>query len=375
MAAFEVICTDMDASGREMDLAPSAEALPGRVRMSMPAASGIIPGLIGLSLFVFVLYSLSAARGNVPFLVIIGIAALIGVGLEAFGIRMLVTVREWDFSTDSVVSRSRGILGWRTWEEPLSAYRGVVGRREYKRGLLEVRADPLCIVELRHRDRRDRDVRLFASSRGEKFRARQAHYARLFGLPAITPTPAGEVVRRPEEAGLPLRRRPPDWVAFAAGLRKSPPGDGLVVTAADGLLTIETSRSPKQLLREAGRAVLIVGLGAWPELSPHTFDVAIRPPLIRTTLPVAIAIYVGALFFQGELWSGRERLMLSADRVTYERLFLWRRRTELHMDSIDEVVVASQPITPWELVVRIRGYDGRIAFGRVLSRAEKQWVR
>ena len=375
MGKFDVLHADISGSDQEVDLVPQGEGLPCRVRQSMPRACGSVFCLLGSGVALSALLCLESAHSDTASF-LLGIAILAGVVLAGVGIRFLVIVQDWAFTEDSVTSRRRGIFGWRGWKEPLSAYRGVVGRHKFQNEGLSPGAAFLHIVELKHRDRSDRDVRLYASSRGDKFRAKHAHYARLFGLPAITPTPAGEVVRQPEEADLPLRRRPPpDWVMFAAALPKSPPGDGLALSVADGVLTIATSRSPRQLLREALRTALVVTGGLLTTALPQLFDWAMGRPLFRTGLAVTVGIYVVVLFLRGELGSGRERLMLSADRLTYERSFPWRRRTEMHADSIDEVVVASQPGAPWERAVRITGDHGRIAFGRSLSRAEREWVR
>ncbi len=110
---------------------------------------------------------------------------LIALGVLPFGLHMLIESSEYTFKTDRVEFSGRGILGRRTWSEPLSDYRGVLAKSTLYPGDSSSRGYTSHRLTLKHRHKRLRDIVLYQSCMEEGLLKRQETYARLLGVPAL----------------------------------------------------------------------------------------------------------------------------------------------------------------------------------------------
>ncbi len=363
MAGFVTVSADLDLSGREVDLVPSGEALPGRVTLRLLRPSGLVLCLVGAVLAAAGAAGLASNWGQATaaFCVVL-LAAL---ACFAGGIHFLALRREWDFAPDAVTSRSRGILGRRSWREPLSAYRAVLARQEYRGAPRATDADVLHIVELKHSTRRDRDVRLYCSSLAGGFRAKHAHYARLFGLPAVRMTAFGEVACPPDEMEATLR----EGARVESAVPPTPPRGRLTVRLADGVLTIRTRAVLGPLLAvlaALATVYLAAFMAGWLRAGPM--------PGMATILWPALPSLACGLFVV--LTQRVERLEVSGERLRYRRSFPLSAEVEMQPGQVESVTIEHAPHTLWwRRSVRTASDDRSICFGASLSGTEKEWLR
>jgi hypothetical protein len=106
----------------------------------------------------------------------------IGLGILAFGIRNLVWRRSVSFDGRNFSVTERGLLGGKSWTEPLSGYDGVL--RKTKRVKTKNSSYTLYMVDLIHPDP-DRRINLYTDTSSGEFRAKWEEYARQLNLPAF----------------------------------------------------------------------------------------------------------------------------------------------------------------------------------------------
>lgn len=117
---------------------------------------------------------------------------VIGLGMLAFGIHNLVWRRRIAFNGKAFSVTERGLLGTRSWTEPLSSFDGVL--RKTKKIKTKNSSYTLYMVDLVHPDP-DRRINLYTHTSDAGFRAKWEGYARLLDLPAFDEGDGG-IVRR-----------------------------------------------------------------------------------------------------------------------------------------------------------------------------------
>ena len=177
---------------REVDLVPAAQALPCHAKMRMPMEAGALLCATGIGTLVLALWGFRQGQHDLGLLIALVSLIVLGMMSVALGLHCWIAVAEWEFTRNTVAHRARGIFGRLAWEEPLSAYRGVLARESWVPDRGSGFTCTVSIVELKHTVDRNKDVQLYYSRRPTELLAKQEHYARLFGLPAITPTVMGE---------------------------------------------------------------------------------------------------------------------------------------------------------------------------------------
>lgn len=116
----------------------------------------------------------------------------IGLAILAYGIHNLIWRRSIAFDGRDFSVAERGLLGGKSWTEPLSAYDGVL--RKTKRVKTKNSSYTLYMVDLIHPDP-DRRINLYTDTSDAGFRSKWEGYARQLNLPAFEESDGG-VVRR-----------------------------------------------------------------------------------------------------------------------------------------------------------------------------------
>jgi hypothetical protein len=174
---------------------------PAIVKLRVAVGGGVLAVVCGI----FLLFDVSDG---------IVVVALGGFGLFA-AIHVLLALsevgyrREIAFTDTAVRVDVRSLFGRRRFEEPLSAYSGVLLRAEQlaDRGVgNQVSTKHYQIVELLHPDP-SRSLPLWVEETTEPPRDVQERFAARLGLPALSPDVTGIAARRPDELDAALRDR------------------------------------------------------------------------------------------------------------------------------------------------------------------------
>jgi hypothetical protein len=120
---------------------------------------------------------------------------IVGLGLLAYGIHILLWRQTVFFDGHRFTVTERGLMGVKSWSEPLSAYDGVLRRTRLVR--TKNSSYTLYMIDLVHPDP-DRHINLYTDTRETGFREMWEEYAKRLRLPALE-VGQGGMVRR--EAG------------------------------------------------------------------------------------------------------------------------------------------------------------------------------
>lgn len=350
----------------QLDLAPDAERLPGIVEHRESAGKAI-----RVSILAVVLAGASALFAwmwhQMPTSAIFGVAAVFS---AVWAVHCWVFRRRWHFTQTQVECRQRGLLGRREWREPLSSYEGVLAMEMHPRSGDKATT---YVLRLKHRDRKRRSVRLYVSTSPDGLRAKHEHYARLFGLPALTETKDGVEVRRLDELDKSVRERVAGGTLRTAFDPASvPPGKALAFHIGEDGLKIRTRGG---VLGSTERAVAVLMLLAGPLIRVLMWlwevDAPIFPPLlvVPSSLAGVLPLLADVLCVEEVSVSPKEvRHRLQCGRMSF-------RRSAISADEVEEVVVRQMPRHRWETAVQAIGDEGSVDFGRGLPRAQQDWVR
>lgn len=125
---------------------------------------------------------------------------LIAVGLFLFGLRQWRWYKTVTMAEDRVGVVEGGLFSTSTWEEPLSAYEGVVARskRVSRSSRSGSSSYTVYLVDLYHADD-DRTITLFSSTSERDWRSSWEDAARKLGLKALEESGDGLIERDPED--------------------------------------------------------------------------------------------------------------------------------------------------------------------------------
>ena len=225
--------------GRDTDLLGGVSELPARVERRVSKVGAVASLAVGLVVMAAALPCLSDPLTPEH---ILALVLLLPVGLLwlAAGVHTLISHPTYTFRPDAVRYSARSLLGRREWEEPLSAYRGVLmSERPTGKG------GTCYVLTLKHRERRARDVLLHESFSLAGMRPRQEHCARLLGVPAVTETADGLAERAAADLDKSVRQRVAEGsleVAFDPASR--PPGHGLALEVEGDALVLRSHLQP-----------------------------------------------------------------------------------------------------------------------------------
>jgi len=125
----------------------------------------------------------------------------IAVGIFLFGLRMLRWRKTVTIDDLFVTVEERGLTGSETWQEPRTAYEGVLSHS--RRVSTKNSSYTLHMVELTHPDRR-RNINLYTSRSEREWRAKWEDYARWLKLPALRQGAEGLVARDAKDLDKPV---------------------------------------------------------------------------------------------------------------------------------------------------------------------------
>jgi len=292
----------------------------------------------------------------------------IAVGLFLFGLRMLRWRKTVTLDDLFVTVEERGLFGSETWQEPRTAYQGVLSHS--RRVSTKNSSYTLYMVELTHPDRR-RSINLYTSRSEREWRGKWEDYARWLKLPALRQGADGLVARDTEDLDKP--------VAELIREGKLEVDYELLQERAEGLaVDIE------------GETVVVTRTG--PEL-------AWWGALFMVAFPL-IFVYVGFFVekvpgFAGWLFGGMgllfEAVLLSAvvwDRISRQRLRVGPREVTVNaigpkgetkgksmaVGEIEEVTVGRRKGDNSGMKLRITGDRKRLSFGQRLPRASLDFL-
>jgi hypothetical protein len=374
--------------GENFDLIPDGAELPrevtGRVTKRWLAAwffCLLITGATGKALVTVLGMFPGGGRGLIP--AVVGVALLIAGWMSSRRSHLRLTSEEVE-CTD--VSRLRGMR----WREPVSAYRGVLRRVRSGKGMGRLRV--LSETVLQHPYDVRKHVKLSSADSEDGFIERHRRHARTFRLPALTETEEGIEAAPFEKVEEPLVARSTGGPQADAVLPASPPGD-LSVDVQGAAVAMRTRRS-------TSRSTLVIGLlspvwCAWM-ISAMWVGTAGIPGIIRAVMAVSTAV----LLLLTAFCLGCATIGLTVRqvlRVTPKRVESWHEvgerafgRVSLGAREIEAVTLQKQGQHPLSRALGLRGpmgnspcgptvaiYGSReaIAFGHVLSKESRRWVR
>ena len=340
---------------------------------------------VGIVVIVFSLLWIAASlavivwvllRGGLSPMVLLPLLPVgIGVGLFLLGVWLLTSVKEWTFTKEAVACHARSAFGRKEWEEPLTAYRGVLSKSEYHSGGKNHPSYTLYKLSLVHPAEKRRSVQLYCSSSREGFRREHERYARLFGLPALEETDDGVVERSPDELDKSVQELATEGRLKVQFDPSAPlPGKRLAVRTDEQFLHISTRAVLSPVLAVAfgldalmGTALLVVGL---------TNALGVRAPLIAVGALMAVVGLVGCIV-AAVVRLVRPQLSVSPDEVRKRYVTPWGSFSEQKIPAaqVEQAVVGKPTSGTGGNVVRVESDEQAIEFGAGLSDAEKRWVR
>lgn len=297
--------------------------------------------------------------------------AILAAGMSAY---RYAECERWHFTHDYIECDRHDPLHRTGWRESLSAYIGVM-RTERLVDNDSGSSWPhiLHLLRLEHATDDRRSVELYSSHSSSGLSHRQAEYARLFDLAALTETEAGVERRSPEDLGKSVRRRVAEGSLDASfDPANRPPGRNLAVRING---TGMRMWSRKGSLAFAGRIIAMAMF--WGGILA---DVVFCVPAGK--LPVALFAVGTACLVLGLagyylLRACREELLVSPREVRRHWRFPWGtfRGSALRTDEIEDVVVQGPSGGKAAPTVCISSSKAVLRFGVGLSAAERVWVR
>jgi hypothetical protein len=294
----------------------------------------------------------------------------LGVGILLYGLHLLVWRKTVTLDELFVTVEARGIFGAKRWQEPLTAYQGVLSRT--RRISTKNSSYTLYLVDLSHPDEK-RSVNLYTARSERDWRAKWEAYARWLKRPALQEGEEGLVARRAEDLDKPVAELIREGKLEVDRARLSEGAEG--PAARD--LAVEV----------AGERVVVTR--RWPQLSLVGALVFILFPLIfvyfgffhgEAPWPIdwligGLGIFFEVLLVAGIVWDrlSRQRLAVGPEAVTVNTA--WRlgrsggetRGRSLAVAEVESVTVARRDKGQRPAVV-VAGDRESLSFGRGLSK-------
>jgi hypothetical protein len=368
--------------GREYDLAPRAIELPVTARATLKGSLSVALGFLMVAAALFAWGSVWRFGDAPAFFgpVLLLLAACVFAGAAYLALLGIFGSETWHFGDSLVTCRSRGLLRRRTWQEPLSAYRGIVvlrgldrlGTGAQYRSIVHLQwgratQDTRYCVQAEHSHSRQWDVPLYASSRADDLHDKARHYGRLLGLAVLFETEDGTAVLAPEDVDEGVDGRVRAGRISPAPTTEGPPGGKPALTVDGQSLRM---RCPHGALRPVVLMIPVASVAAS----------AVFGLVPRLWLPVhwLAGIFLLVSMLGGLcLWSVGEELQVSADRVT--RCWTWLGLRfgvrSVGTDRIRDVMSAEQFSDARFCTVQIVSPGLVLQFGRSLKPEQRRWVR
>lgn len=292
----------------------------------------------------------------------------IAVGLLLFGLRLLRWRKTITFDDLFVSVEERGLFSTETWQEPRTAYEGVLSHS--RRVRTKNRSYTLYMVELAHPDRR-RSINLYTSRSERDWRQKWEDYARWLKLPALRQGADGLVARDTEDLDKPVAeliregKLEVDYELLqerAEGLAVDIEGDTIVVTRTGPELPWWAA------LFMIGFPLIFVYVGFFLDEVPGLFG----------WLFGGMGLLFEAAFLCAVVWDriSRKRLRIGPGRITVNAVGP-KGETEgksMAVGEVEEVMVGNRKGQNSGVKLLITGDRKRLSFGQNLPRASLDFL-
>ncbi len=294
-----------------------------------------------------------------------------GLGILLYGLHLLLWRKTVTLDGLFVAVGERGLFGSRSWQEPLTAYRGVLSRS--RRVQTKNSSYTLYLVELLHGDPK-RTINLYTARRQEGWRAKWEAYARWLKLPALEQGESGVVARDVEDLDKPVAELIDEGkVAVDYDILKQR-AEGLAVDI-EGEAVVATRTRPQVSL--LGMLLFLAFPAAFLYIGFFLGEGDAVDEMGRLVVG-AMGVLFGALILAGLVWDRltRRRLRIAPDRLTVTSVGPWGegRGRSLDAGEIEGVRVAREHENRRPAVL-IQGDRRTLAFGRGLPEGSLEFLR
>lgn len=366
---------DKPRGDHDFDLAPDAESPPFTVRMAgarkwglwLLLAAGVMGLGAGASLAAWGLGVAGACRTTGVVLAWLAVLPL------TVGLHLVQRRREWTFAADSVEYESRGLVGNRSWSEPLGSYTGVL-RRTRPTSIAGIIVGP-HVLFLKHTSSKRRWVKLFVSKSEGACREAQARYAEMLALPALVEAEDGAGERVDDWPGRPLRDIANEVLLRPRPNIGIPPGSSLIVQRGQDFVALTADPSGLGMLRKLLGAELPLWLGVPAQLLLQMTFLVLAVGTGRVFLGAVAATATAITYAVVRL--RREELVVSASEVRKRWRHPWGTSAgrAVATDKVLDVCMRKDKRNLRGTTVEIVARDRTLAFGVGIKRPELEWVR
>lgn len=295
---------------------------------------------------------------------------VVGLGIVLYGLHRLVWRKTIALDDLFATVAERGLFGAKTWQEPLTAYRGVL--RRSRQVSTKHSSYTLHLVDLHHADE-SRCLNLYASRRRDGWRTKWEAYARWLDLPALEAGEDGPVVRDVDALDASIGDLIKEGeVAFDPSALHRRSDDLIVTEDAQGLVV--TRARPQVTL--FGLLLLIAVPGVMIYFGFY-YEGGGIDAAGRLGLGIMGSIFA-AVALAGIIWDriARRRLRVTSEHVRVSTVGPWgeTRGRSLAIAEIESVKVAAQHKNG-RTGVLIEGDRGLLAFGASLPAPALDHVR
>lgn len=311
-------------------------------------------------------------------LLLVGLLVLAGLMVAVFGISQFLYREETVIDGYSVRWSRRGLSGQRTWQEPLSAYRGVLKDQMYRsRDSAATRSAMVYSLVLDHDDPSKRIMLYEAESTlnlpPDDWDRLWIKFAERFKLPVLQNTSEGQVASSIEDRQTPLNEkeapgklRLPDFDPARPGL---PPGLSLHREEDLWVITLKPFKALMTGTGLIGAALLLFGLA---------FSMGWFPDRLAAGVSIA-AIGLLALLTV----ASTARKYRRPDQVGVDENAVWFRTwqrgdwqtSSVSIADILDILLEKQAVRPQLEQVVVRGRSSSLKFGERLPPRARQKLR
>ena len=296
---------------------------------------------------------------------------VVGVGIVLYGLHRLIWRKTITLDGLFAAVAERGLFGARSWQEPLTGYRGVLSRS--RRVHTKNSSYTLYLVELLHGDSK-RTINLYTARRQEGWRAKWEAYARWLKLPALEEGESGVVAREIEDLDKPVAELIDEGkVAVDYDVLRQR-AEGLAVDIEGDAVVATRTRPQVSLL---GTLLFLVFPAAFLYVGFFLGEGDAVDRIGRLVVG-AMGILFGALILAGLVWDRltRRRLRIAPNRLTVTAIGPWgeSRGRSLEAGEVEGVRVAREHENRRPAVL-IQGDRQTLAFGRGLPEGSLEFLR
>lgn len=294
---------------------------------------------------------------------------VLAVGIVLLGLHLLIWRKTVALDSLFVTVEQRGIFGRKSWQEPKTAYRGVLSRT--RRVSTKNSSYTLYLVDLLHPDDK-RTVNLYTARTNRDWRAKWEAYARWLELPALEAGEDGLVARRSADLDKPVAELIAEGKVKIDRAALGEPAEG--VTVESGAAGLVVTRTGPELAWWG--ALLFLG---FPLIFVYVGFFLDDVPMGVGWLFGAMGVLFEALLLAGVVWDriSRKRLKLGPAGLTVNALGPWgeTRGKTLALAEIESVGLGRREQESRAVTVQIAADRTTLTFGRHLPKATMVFLK